>query len=84
MHVQLTSIGVALITHVTHVSNKKSNIQGRSSNVVKSDFPYHKELFLKERIRSLSGQILSFTSSRFEKGYNWRESLLDRSGYTID
>ena len=84
MHVQLTSIGVALITHVVHLRNKNSNIQGRSSNVVKSDFPYDKELFLKERICSLWEQILSLKSSRFEKGYNWRESLLDRSGYTID
>ena len=46
--------------------------------MVKNYFPYHKELFLKERIRSLWKQILSFKrSSRFEKGQNWRESLLD-------
>ena len=74
---------------VTHVHNKKnSHIQGRSPNVEKSDFPYHKELPLKERIsslwkqiqriRSLWDQILSFKrSSHFEKGRNWRESLLD-------
>ena len=44
----------------------------------KSDFPNHKELLLKERIRSLWEQILSFKrSSHFEKGRNWRESLLD-------
>ena len=81
---------------VTHVHNKNSNIQERSPNVVKSDIPYHKELLLKERIRFLWGQILSFKrSSHFEKGCNWREALLDpvvslwcaylfkRSGYTI-
>ena len=34
------------------VRNKNSNIQERSPNVV-SDFPYHKELLLKERICSL-------------------------------
>ena len=32
---------------VTHVRNKNSYIQGRSPNVVKSYFPYHKELLLK-------------------------------------
>ena len=31
-----------------HVRNKNSNIQGRSPNVVKGDFPYHKELLLKK------------------------------------
>ena len=36
---------------VTHVRNKNSNIQGRLPNVV-SDFQYHKELILKERICS--------------------------------
>ena len=37
----------------------------------KSEFPYHKELLLKERIHSLWAQILSFKrSSQFEKGYN--------------
>ena len=46
--------------------------------MVNNDFPYHKELLLKERIRSLWEQIFSFrTSSHFEKGRNWRESLLD-------
>ena len=55
---------------ITHVHNKNSNIQGRSPNVV-SDFPYHKELLLKEEILSLWEQILSFkSSSNFEKGPN--------------
>ena len=46
--------------------------------VVKSDFPYHKELLLKERIRSLCEQILSCKRNfPFEKVCNWRESLLD-------
>ena len=41
-------------------------------------FPYLKELILKERIRSLWEQILSFKrSSHFEKGRNCREPLLD-------
>ena len=52
-------IGVAPITKFTHVHNKNSNIQGKSPNVVKSDFPYHKELLLKERIRSHLERILS-------------------------
>ena len=38
---------------VTQVPNKNSNIQGRSPNVIKSDFPCHKELLLKERILSV-------------------------------
>ena len=47
---------------VTHIHNKNSNIQGISPN---------KELHLKERIRSLWEQILSFKrSSNFEKGIN--------------
>ena len=42
-----------------------------------SDYKYHKELLLKERICSLWEQILSFKrSSHFEKGCNWREPLL--------
>ena len=62
---------------VSHVRNKNFNIQGRSPNVVKY-FPYHKELLLKERIRSLWEQILSFKrSSNFEKGRNGRKSLFD-------
>ena len=45
---------------------------------VTSDFPYIKDLLLKERIRSLWEQILFFKrSSHFEKGHNCRESLLD-------
>ena len=40
--------------------NKNSNIQGRSANVVKVTFSYFKELLIKERIRSLWEQILSF------------------------
>ena len=39
--------------NVMHVRNKNSNIQGRSPHVV-SDFSYHKELLLNERIRSQS------------------------------
>ena len=64
------NIGLASITQLgTCVIN--SNIQGWSPNVGKSDFPYNKELLLKERIRSLWEQILSFkTSSHFEKGHN--------------
>ena len=67
-------IGVATITQVTHVRNK---IQGRLQ-CDKNDFPYAKELLIKERIRSLWEQILSFKrSSHFENGRNWRESILD-------
>ena len=40
----------------------------------KSDFPYLKELLLKERIRSLWEQTLSFKrSSHLEKGRNCGE-----------
>ena len=43
-----------------------------------SDFLYRKELLVKERIHYLWEKILSFKrSSHFEKGRNWRESLLD-------
>ena len=64
--------------------NKNSNIQGRLLIVIKVIFhtirncPYYKELLIKERIRSIWEQILSFQrSSHFEKGSHWRESLLD-------
>ena len=46
-----------------HVRNKKSNIQGRSLIMRKSDFPYYKELLIMERILSLWEQILSFKRS---------------------
>ena len=60
-------IGVAPITQLRTCAIK-SNDQGRSP----------KELLLKERIHSLWEQILSFKrSSHFEKGRNWRDSLLD-------
>ena len=46
--------------------------------MVKSDLPYNKELLLKEKIRFLWKQILSFkSSSHFEKGRNRREPLFD-------
>ena len=91
------NIGVAPITQVTHMHNKNSNIQGRSHNVVKVIWmSYYKELLLKDRIRFLWEQILSFKrSSHFEKGRKWTESLLTqyppfdvrnfflRSGYAI-
>ena len=65
--------GVDPITQYTHVRNKNSNTQGG-----KSDFLYLKELLLKEKIRTLLGQILSLKRSyHFEKGRNYRESLLD-------
>ena len=45
---------------------------------VTSDSPYLKKLLLKERIRSLWEQILSFKRSfHFGKERNCRESLLD-------
>ena len=44
----------------------------------KSDSPYHKELLIKERIRSLWEQFLSFKrSSYLEKERNGRESMFD-------
>ena len=69
------SIDVAPITQLRMCVMKIVHIQGKSPDVV-SDFPYHKELVLKERIHSLWEQILSFKrSSNFKKGRNWRESL---------
>ena len=53
------NIDGAPITQYMHMRNKNSNTQGSSSNVGKSDFPYLKELLLKERICSLWNQILS-------------------------
>ena len=74
---QLLIIGVAPIGQVMHVRNENSNFQWRSLNVI-SDFPYYKELLIKERICFLWEQILSFKrSSHFEKGRNCREPLLD-------
>ena len=57
-------IGVALITQYTHVHNKNSNTHSKDLTLCgESDFPYHKELLLKERIRPLWEQILSFKRS---------------------
>ena len=51
---------------------------GRKESNQTNKQTYHKELLLKERIRSLCEQILSCKrSSHFEKGHIWRESLLD-------
>ena len=56
---------------VTHVRNKTSRILGRSPNVVKVSFRTIRNCSLKERIRSLWEQILSFKrSSHFEKAHN--------------
>ena len=63
-------IGVAPITQITHVCNKNSNIQ-RRSQCGKSDFPYQKELHLKERICSTLKQVLSIKrSSHYGKECN--------------
>ena len=51
------------VVAVTHERNKNNNTHGRSPNVVKSDFPYYKELFLKEKNHSYWKQILSFKRS---------------------
>ena len=52
--------------------NRTQNLRfGPKTKCGKSDFSYLKELFLKERIRSLWEQILSFKkSSHFKKGRN--------------
>ena len=72
-HILYISIDVAPITQLRTCATKIVHIQGRSPIVV-SDFPYHKELLLMERIRSLWEPIFSFKrSSNFEKGRNWRE-----------
>ena len=69
---QIKFIGVASFTQVTHVRNKNSKIQGRSLNVIKVIFhTIRKCSVIKERIRSLWEQILSFKrSSHFEEGRN--------------
>ena len=67
-HLLIFCIGVAPITELRTYVIKKGHIQWRSPKVV-SDFPYLKELLLKERIRSLWEQTLSCKrSSHFEKG----------------
>ena len=51
-----------------HVHNKTSRDVTQRG---KSGFPYHKELLLKERIRLLCEEILSFKRiSNFGKGHN--------------
>ena len=60
----------------THVRNKIVTLKGTYCG--KSEFPYLKELHLKEKNRFLWEQILSFKgSTHFEKGRYCRESLLD-------
>ena len=74
----ILTIGVAPITQYMRVCSKKGNTQGSVTLCGKSDFPYLKELPLKESIHSLWEQIHSFKrSSHFEKGLCCRESLLD-------
>ena len=56
---------------ITHMHNKNSNFQRRSPNVVKIDFPYHKELLFKVIIHSQWKRILFLKGSfHFEKGGN--------------
>ena len=70
-------IDVAPIMQVTHVCNKIVTLKDVTL-CDKSVFPYNNALLLKERIRSLWEQILSFKrNSHFEKGCNCREALLD-------
>ena len=54
---------------VTHLRNKNSNIQGRSPNVVigETDFPYHKELIIKERIHSSGSKFFPLRGVRILK-----------------
>ena len=61
-HTHTHTIGVAPITQKTHVRNKNSNTLGS-----KSEFLHHKELLLKERIRSLWEQIPFKRTSHFER-----------------
>ena len=56
--------------------NKNSNIQGRSF-CDKTDFPDYKELLIKERIRSIWEQILSFKIISHLKSDAIEKSLLD-------
>ena len=62
MYLATRVICVASITQVTHVRNKTSNIQGRLLNVIKVI-----SHTVKERIRSLWEQILSFKRSSYLK-----------------
>ena len=54
------------IMQYTHMRNRNSNTQGSLPNVV-SDFPYLKELPLKERVCFLWEQILSLNKFPFWK-----------------
>ena len=47
--------------------HKNSNYQRKSPNMAKVIFPYHKEMLLKEIIRSLWKSILSFKRSSYLK-----------------
>ena len=63
-------IGVAPITQLRTSVIKIASFK-EVTYYGKSDFPYHKELLFKERIRFLWEQILSFKgSSHFEKERN--------------
>ena len=65
-------IGVAPITQVSHVRNKKVTFKGGHLMW----FPYYKELLIKESIHSIWEQILSYErSTHFKKV--WRKSVLD-------
>ena len=58
--------------------NKNSNIKWRSLDVLKVIFPIHKELLIKEKIRSLWEQIISFKrSSHLRRDVAVEKSLLD-------
>ena len=73
----IVCIGVAPITQLRTCVIKIEPFKG-GHPMCQSDSSYHKELLLKERIRSLWEQILTFKrSSHFEKGRHGRESLLD-------
>ena len=63
----ISDIGIAPITQLRMCVIKIVSFKG-GHLMWKSDFPYHKELLLKERIHSISEQILSLKRSfHFEK-----------------
>ena len=65
------------VVAVTHERNKNNNTHGKSPNVVKNDFPYYKELFLKEKIIPTRSKYFPLREVPLGNGRNLRESLYD-------
>ena len=69
---------------VTHMRNENCTHSMEITYCDNIEFPYHKELLLKERISSLWEQILSFKkSSYFEKGTQLTRIYARSSSFTL-